>query len=112
MGLSPSHPELQLIEHSVRHVWKAYNELDYIRLGHLAVRHPKGLSLPNDVRMVGLLKALSGRLEGKCLVTTVVQGSECHMTRSGNPQPAWPNEMDPDIEKGMFLRCPDEALLF
>ncbi|KAI6023400.1 heterokaryon incompatibility protein-domain-containing protein [Pisolithus marmoratus] len=44
----------------------------------LVLYRPKGLSLPNSEEFELLLKALSTRLAGKCLVTTVVQCSESY----------------------------------
>ncbi|KAI6038908.1 heterokaryon incompatibility protein-domain-containing protein [Pisolithus marmoratus] len=43
---------------------------------HLALRQPKGISLPANDSTVLLLKALAIRLAGKHLVTTVIQCSE------------------------------------
>ncbi|KAI6018956.1 hypothetical protein PISMIDRAFT_418006 [Pisolithus microcarpus 441] len=43
---------------------------------HLALRKPKGISLPASERVSLLLKALSTRLAGKYLVTAVIQCSD------------------------------------
>ncbi|KAI6106446.1 hypothetical protein EDD16DRAFT_1629145 [Pisolithus croceorrhizus] len=46
---------------------------------HLALHQPKAISLPANERFSLLLKALSIRLAGKCLVTTVIQCSDFYM---------------------------------
>ncbi|KAI6102886.1 hypothetical protein F5141DRAFT_1133485 [Pisolithus sp. B1] len=50
-----------------------------ILLKHLALHQPKAISLPANERFSLLLKALSIRLAGKCLVTTVIQCSDFYM---------------------------------
>ncbi|KAI6038682.1 hypothetical protein EDC04DRAFT_2896023 [Pisolithus marmoratus] len=49
---------------------------DAIMARRLALRQPKGISLPANDSIVLLLKALSIRLAGKHLVTTIIQCSE------------------------------------
>lgn len=92
--------DIRPIKHVVRHQLESYNGVDCVkfrRFGDLALRHPWGLSLPDDPGIKYLLKALSTRLRGKCLVTTVVQCSECH---EGSYLAAkWPSY---DGSNGMF----------
>ncbi|KAG6328978.1 hypothetical protein ID866_10112 [Astraeus odoratus] len=52
----------------------------------LLLTRPIGLSLPNNRHVVLLLKALSVRLAGRCLVTRVIQCSASRVTNPSTPQ--------------------------
>lgn len=60
----------------------------------LILYDPKSLSLPLHHHIFTLMKSLSYRLEGRCLITTVVECSECYSARApgiiGMP-PMWMN---------------------
>ncbi|KAI6121036.1 hypothetical protein EV401DRAFT_1379349 [Pisolithus croceorrhizus] len=69
------------------HRLTSQNGLEVIRYGghkHPPLYQPKGLSLPANERFVLLLKALSTRLEGKHLVTTVIQSLDVQRVGAGN----------------------------
>ncbi|KAI6020579.1 heterokaryon incompatibility protein-domain-containing protein [Pisolithus marmoratus] len=74
---------------------------------HLALRQPKGISLPADDSTVLLLKALSIRLAGKHLVITVIQCSEFYeVDRDGKRSDSGDNlvldSVEPSTEAGML----------
>ncbi|KAI6004985.1 hypothetical protein EDC04DRAFT_1013944 [Pisolithus marmoratus] len=74
---------------------------------HLALRQPKGISLPANDSTVLLLKALSIRLAGKHLVTTVIQCSEFYEVdedgkRSDPGNDLVSDSVEPSIEAGML----------
>ncbi|KAI6004984.1 heterokaryon incompatibility protein-domain-containing protein [Pisolithus marmoratus] len=74
---------------------------------HLALRQPKGISLPAHDSIVLLLKALSIRLAGKHLVTTIIQCSEFYEVdkdgkRSDSGNDLVSDSVDPSIEAGML----------
>ncbi|KAI6020584.1 heterokaryon incompatibility protein-domain-containing protein [Pisolithus marmoratus] len=74
---------------------------------HLALRQPKGISLPANDSTVLLLKALSIRLAGKHLVTTVIQCSEFYEVdkdgkRSDSGNDLVSDSVEPSIEAGML----------
>ncbi|KAI6020573.1 heterokaryon incompatibility protein-domain-containing protein, partial [Pisolithus marmoratus] len=74
---------------------------------HLALRQPKGISLPANDSTVLLLKALSIRLAGKHLVTTVIQCSEFYEVdkdgkRSDSGNDFVSDNVEPSIEAGML----------
>lgn len=57
----------------------------------LALQHATGLSLPNTQQLISLLKNLSIRLAGKCLVTKVVQCQQCYYTEE-QASMTWPGD--------------------
>ncbi|KAI6001728.1 hypothetical protein EDC04DRAFT_1058126 [Pisolithus marmoratus] len=74
---------------------------------HLALRQPKGISLPANDSTVLLLKALAIRLAGKHLVTMVIQCSEfCEVDKDGKRSDSGDNlvsdSVEPSTEAGML----------
>ncbi|KAI6038928.1 hypothetical protein EDC04DRAFT_1849011 [Pisolithus marmoratus] len=74
---------------------------------HLALRQPKGISLPANDSIVLLLKALSTRLSGKKSVIAVIQCSECYEVdkngkRSDSGADLVSDSVDHSAEAGML----------
>ncbi|KAI5984792.1 hypothetical protein EDC04DRAFT_1626113 [Pisolithus marmoratus] len=74
---------------------------------HLALRQPKGISLPANDSTVLLLKALTIRLAGKHLVTTVIQCAEFYEVnkdgkRSDSGDDLVSDSVEPSTEAGML----------
>ncbi|KAI6001736.1 hypothetical protein EDC04DRAFT_1059317 [Pisolithus marmoratus] len=76
---------------------------------HLALRQPKGISLPANDSIVLLLKALSIRLAGKHLVITVIQCSEFYevdedgkRSDSGNVSALGSDSVEPSTQAEML----------
>lgn len=80
------HPVVSRVSDS-GHGWrrlKSQSGPDVIRFEQPPLYQPKGLSLPANEHFVLLLKALSTRLAGKHLVTTVIQSLDVHGAGTGD----------------------------
>lgn len=84
LGIDPMHslyrPVVSCVSSHKRVLRRAQTQHDVVVTSssgeNIALHQPKGLSLPNNEEIELLLKALSTRLAGKHLVTTVVQCSQ------------------------------------
>ncbi|KAI6019109.1 hypothetical protein EDC04DRAFT_438853 [Pisolithus marmoratus] len=101
-----SHVDSRWQDRKQDNVAVAYNAIEDRRL---ALRQPKGISLPANDSIVLLLKALSIRLAGKHLVMTVVQCSEFYevdrdrqRSDSRNVSDLVSDSVEPSAEAGML----------
>lgn len=92
LRINSKDPGFQPIEHKIHHEDSTDTETDTVesvghnrRLNHwegLIMYHPRSLTLPVHHHIFTIMKSLSHRLEGRSLITTVVECSECYAARA------------------------------